>query len=558
METLSRQVRRAQRRLGVQRFLAISKWTCFVTFLVTLLAASADKYFAIGWLASTWQLASAAGVAVANPAVQMAIVAAIWTAVALLLGLVVGALGSWLVRRSPMEAAIELDRRYGLRERVSSTLALSPVERETAIGQALVSDAEHRVSRLDLREKFGFSMDRLSLLPVVPAILAFALAIFWNPVIDPPKAAGTTTTAAQKKQIAKASEELRKKLVERRAKAREEGLKDAEEIFEKLEKNTRELSKSDDVTRDKALVKMNDLARELEQRKADLGGDKLKNQLDRLKDMQQGPAGKLGQALKNGNFEQAKNEMEKIKQQLKEGKLDEKAKQELAKSMSDIDKKLRQLSENQKRRAKDLEKQIAEKTKAGQKKEAAELSKQLAQMKVEMKQMKKLDGLCEKLGQCAQCMKEGDQGAAMAQMDSLQRDLEQLQRELAEMAMLDAALEELGECKDGMCEGNKQSDRVSRSKNATNRGRGAGDRDEEETKTAFYDTKVKQKQGKGAAVIEGFVEGPNSKGQVEQQIQTDFEAIRGGEADPLTNQPLSRGYRDHAREYFEALSGGSK
>ena len=62
-----------------------------------------------------------------------------------------------LRRADAMEAAIEIDRRYGLRERVSSTYALRPEERETEIGQALVRDAQNRVERIEVREHFPLS-----------------------------------------------------------------------------------------------------------------------------------------------------------------------------------------------------------------------------------------------------------------------------------------------------------------------------------------------------------------------------------------------------------------
>ena len=35
-----------------------------------------------------------------------------------------------------------------------------------------------------------------------------------------------------------------------------------------------------------------------------------------------------------------------------------------------------------------------------------------------------------------------------------------------------------------------------------------------------FDTRVKQKMGKGAAVVTDFVDGPNMKGKVQQEIQT--------------------------------------
>ena len=50
--------------------------------------------------------------------------------------------------------------RFGLKERVSSTLALSPEERESAAGQALVADAVRRVEQIEVSERFGVTFSR--------------------------------------------------------------------------------------------------------------------------------------------------------------------------------------------------------------------------------------------------------------------------------------------------------------------------------------------------------------------------------------------------------------
>ena len=44
MESLQRQVRRAQVRLNVQRFLVVLSWCWFATLLAAAVAIAADKY----------------------------------------------------------------------------------------------------------------------------------------------------------------------------------------------------------------------------------------------------------------------------------------------------------------------------------------------------------------------------------------------------------------------------------------------------------------------------------------------------------------------------------
>jgi hypothetical protein len=134
--------------------------------------------------------------------------------------------------------------------------------------------------------------------------------------------------------------------------------------------------------------------------------------------------------------------------------------------------------------------------------------------------------------------------------------------------MLEEALSELDMTKDSMnckeCDGvgcqacRGSGNRAGRPGMGLGRGRGTGPRPEEKTNSGFYDTKAKTKTGKGGAVVVGTAEGPNIKGQVDQQIQTEFEAAQAADEDPLTDQQLPRAYREHAKKYFDGLREGKK
>ena len=151
----------------------------------------------------------------------------------------------------------------------------------------------------------------------------------------------------------------------------------------------------------------------------------------------------------------------------------------------------------------------------------------------------------------------------------MQADLSEMAQQLAEAELLDEALDQLALAKDSMackeCDGEGcaacrgAGNRFSRRRgNGLGAGAGEGDRPEEETRTGFYDTKVKQQIGHGAATITDRVDGPNVKGRVQQEISSQFESVRGGDADPLAETKLPRGYREHARTYFDKLREGEK
>jgi hypothetical protein len=87
-------------------------------------------------------------------------------------------------------------------------------------------------------------------------------------------------------------------------------------------------------------------------------------------------------------------------------------------------------------------------------------------------------------------------------------------------------------------------------------GQGEGDRPIEETDVGYFDTKARQKVGRGSASIVGEVEGPNLVGDVRQEVQEVLESAESRSVDPLTDQKMPRSHRGHAREYFDRLREG--
>lgn len=544
MDVLKQQIRRAQRRLSLQRFLGLLSWCWFGALALAAAAIAIDKFQPLGVRPEAW------------------------IGGALALGLLVAVGWTWFTRRGPLEAALEIDRRFGLKERVSSTLALSPEQLESSAGRALVEDAVKRIDRLHVADQFRIKLNRWSWAPLAPAALAALISLL--PAVSGSKAGGSVATKADRKAVKTSTESLRKKLIERRKEAREQGLKDAEDLFARLEQGTKELTKSDAADRKQALVKLNDLAKDLEKRRQRLGGgDKLQDQLKQLKDIQQGPGDKLAKALQKGDFQQALQNLKELRNQLDNDNLDAESKAQLAKQLDQMEKKLKQLVDAHKKLKQDLQQQAKQLRQQGRNKEADEIEKQLAKLDQQAPQMEQLERMADKLGQCSQCMKQGNKAGAKAAMDAMQAELAELQQQADEMAMLDEALSELDMTKDAMncqeCDGagcpscrSSGSNRLGRPEMGLGRGRGTGPRPEEKTNSGFFDTKARTKTGKGAAVVVGSVKGPNVKGQVQQQIQTEFEAAKAANEDPLTEQELPRAYREHAQKYFDSLREGKK
>lgn len=538
MEELRKQVRRAQRRLTIQRFVNVLGWCWFAALLVALTIIVVDKYHHLH--AKAW----------------------IWFPIAVAAGLLAAFVWAILGRGRPLEAALEIDRRFALKERVSSALSMPPEDIGSEAGQALSADALGRVKRIVVAEKFAIVPPRKLLLPLAPVFAAIFVTLFVNPPMIDNSAAARQDIPEAKAQVKKASESVRKQLAQRREQAKKEGLPDAENLFKKLEEGTKELA-STPPDREKALGKLNDLVRQLQDRREQLGGaEKIKEQLDQLKSIDRGPADKFAQSLGKGDIKQAADELKKLKDQLENSKLSDRQKADLAKQLEQMKDKLNKLAEARQAAQDDLKRRADQMRQAGQAADAEKLEQQLRQMQKQAPQMQKLQDLASKMGQCTQCLKKGDSNEAAKALENMQTSMDNLQRQMEEMQLLDDAMQQIAEAKDQMvcqnCGGEGCEMCQGKPGMGLGKGRGEGDRPEAKTKTSFYDSQVKQKVGPGAATIVDLVDGPNIKGNVENQIQQEFDSTRRGSTDPSSGRQIPKKLGQHAREYFDNFREGEQ
>jgi hypothetical protein len=547
MDELFTQVRRARRRLTAEQFLQVLAWCWFAALFAALALIAVGKFCPLRLIEWAWSLGA--------------------------LGLGVLAAGVWTYakRLPPLAAALEIDRRFGLKERISSTLAMPPDEQQTQAGQALLTDAVRRVGRIDVAQKFRVRVPRLLFLPLVPAA-ALAVAL-WIPaaVAEETETAENQQEEAQQPEVKRTAATLQKRLAERRDKAEKNDLKDATELLKKLEDGTKEISA--EPRKDKALVKLNDLARQIDSRRQQLGGaDKIKQQLDQLKNFDRGPAEKFAQALSKGDFKKAADELDKLKQDLNKGNLDQAQKEELAKQLEAMQQKIDQMAKAADAAKKDLQNRADQLRQAGREGEANKLEEQIAKLAQQAPQMQKLQELAQNLGQCAECMKQGQAGQAAQQLQQAMDGLKQLQRELQEMEMLDGAMEQLAQARQQMtcpkCQGAgcKECQGMGMGGDGEQEnlvpgfglgaGKGDGARPEQKTTASFYDSQVRQNVGKGSGLVTDLVSGPNVKGKVEEEIQQQFEAARKGSTDPLSGRRMPKKHSEHAREYFDRFREG--
>jgi len=552
MNELEQQVARARRRLVTEQFLTRAVWCLFAALVVAAVAIAVPRVVALENLPDIWDLA--------------------WLVAAVGFGLLAATAWTMFSHRTSLDAAIEIDRRFDLRERVASSLSLTEAELASEAGQALVKDALRAARRIDVDDMFRLRLSDRAWLPLVPAAIAFALVLF----VHPREAASSIDRQAAQaflEQKKTALESARKKLEEQRKQAERNGLKAAEGLFKQIEEGTRDLSEKRDIDRTNATVKLNDLARQLEERQKQLGGKEgLQKQFQNLKNLGAGPGDKIAQAMKQGDFKMALAEIEKLAKDLREGKLDEKAKAELAQQLAQMKEKLQAAAEAHQQVMDDLKKQIDQLRKQGDLARAGELQQKLDQLQQQAPQMNRLQQLANQLGQAQQGLQQGDGQKAAAALGEMADQLDQLQQEMNELAMLDAAMQQLAMAKDAMgcqacqgegcqaCQGGQFAmDELmnQRPGMGIGKGRGIGPRPNEPNNTNTRDTQVRQKPGQGAATFGGLVEGPNIRGDVEQAIQQEMASQAAEPADPITSDQLPRNRREHAEQYFQILREGS-
>ncbi len=535
------------------RFVAALAWCWFAALLISAVAIGAAKLWPLEIDGQLWAIG--------------------WIGGMLSLGLLFALVWSWLRRENRLNAAVEIDRRFGLKERVSSTLALSPEVRETEIGRALVDDAARRVERLDVASRFKIPLERRNLLPLLPAALLVGLAFIADKL--PEQQATAAQQPAVTQQVQQSADALTRKLAQHRKEANEKGLQDAGELFKKIEEGARQIASKEGSDRKQALVKLNDLAKQLESRRDKLAGDdKLKQQLNEMKDLKEGPADKLADALKNGRFEKALKQLDKLRDQLKDGKLESKDQAKLAEQLEAMRQTIQKLADKHDQTQRDLERQIKQLTAAGKPSDAQKLQQQLDKLQRQTVSMNALKSMADKLGAASKCLKSGgskpgEQAGQQAcqSLKELADQVSDLKQQNEEQALIDSALDQISEAKssmtgskgDGQSEGGQGQDRdqIAGETSGGGKAKASGRRPEKKGEFKLFDSTVKQQLGKGAAVSAGETDGPNIRGQVQAEIKAQIESAKHDSADPLTGQRLPRSQREHAKEYFDSLREGN-
>ena len=129
MDEINRKIQTARRRVMWNHFLRVITWTLLATLILIAIGIAIPKIWHLAFLdeaeaANFWMAA--------------------WVIGGSILGLFLAAGLTIVKRQSLLNVAVEVDRRFGLKSRLSSTLAMSPDDQASVAGAALTQDAAHQ------------------------------------------------------------------------------------------------------------------------------------------------------------------------------------------------------------------------------------------------------------------------------------------------------------------------------------------------------------------------------------------------------------------------------
>ncbi|MFL5329839.1 MAG: hypothetical protein ACJ8C4_13095 [Gemmataceae bacterium] len=495
----------------------------------------------------------------------------------------VGFLGACVIAlmRAPdrTRAALWLDDAFALRERTVTSLSLTSEDEATPAGQALLQDALARVNGLKVGERFPLHVGRVGwLVPGAVAVLAL-VALFYDPVI--PKAGATTEDpklaaadkAALEKKLAEIQKPKRDPLVTP-PKEKSEQLKQLEARLDELERKPRDTTQQ---LRDrvKEITPIEDEIKKLERErteKARMLQQQLQNKdglmpNDAPKD---GPANSFQKALSEGDLEQAREELDKLAKKMQAGEMSDKDKENLAKQMNNIQKKLQDLSQQKDKQ--EMLKKLADEGKL----DPEALEREMQQLKQDNEKLKDLQKLANKMSQCQQCMKSGDMSGAQKAMGEALDQLDQMNQESNELNELREQLSKLSQSKDALTsacdsncpggDGDDDSDgkrnNPSELKQGNGRGLsraegGRGTRPEDsQGKVRSFDAKQQgQFNAKGQKMFDGFVPGQAFKKKSGVELAGEIKQAAQQAPEAIENQRIPKAARDMAKGYFKNLGG---
>ncbi|HEV3237315.1 MAG TPA: hypothetical protein VGZ25_10030 [Gemmataceae bacterium] len=533
---MQRQLARARRRLFVQILLDHLAWCCAGAVMLAIVWFLVEPYLIQTppeWL--RW--------AVAGSFVSGGVLLSLFLAI--------------MRRPAAVDSALKLDQRFGLKERVTTALLLSPDQQTTPAGRALLADVNERLSNLDIGSRFPLRLSwNVGLVPVT--ILALGLvALLYEPAVSKATSKVNEELALAPETKADLDKEMQKLAKKEKPKKADGSPKNEklDEIDDELEKLLNQPRETKDQVKDriKDLTEVEDKIKD-EQKAVEDKAEAIKEQLqqmDRLskkdKKTEEDPGKDLDKAMSEGNLDKAKEEMDRLAKKLKDKELSEPEKEQLRNELHDVEDKLQRLS----REKEDLEKEEDRLRELSRKGEIDQdtLDRELDQLmknsdKLNREAEDKLKEAADLMKQAEQDLKEGKDEEAAEKMQQAADKMQQAQGEGESQALAEQLV------------------RVQKTKRVLTqglgkKGEGKGRRPEDkEGETKSLDTKVTGKiDPKGKKEVTGSAPGHSFKKKSSAEMQGEIQQASQEAPEAIERQRLPRAANEITKGYFENLGG---
>ena len=487
----------------------------------------------------------------------------------------------WARLATPSRAstALEVDNRFGLRERVTTVLGLGPAELASPAGQAVLADASAKLSRVAVGEKFPVRPRwHSAFVPGLAACVALA-AVYPIPVVQELLAETATGPGDTKDDPTKIDKPQPKnpapftqrnkppELANREDKSQE--LKDLEEQINQMMRkfDTDPNRETQEKLKEKVaeLTAMQEKVKKFNQEKFERM-QKLEQQLQQLdrlnkdEDFQDGPAKKLNDALSKGDLDSAKDQLDQLKKKIEEKKLTKEEQEQLSRQLEKMKEKLQQLERN-KEREKKLEEMIKKAKEEGREQDAESLDRELKQLQQESKECAECSkNLAQNFQKAQEALKNGNFEEAANELEKAAKSLQAVEGELQDLEDAEQYLQRLkseceGACK--KCQGEGKEGDPKRQDYADGAGQASGLRPEnKDARTNSSDERIRGLfDPRGRKTYGGATKGQAFKKATTAELGPAIQQAAQDAPKATDSGRYSRDAKDAVREYFQNLGG---
>jgi hypothetical protein len=479
---------------------------------------------------------------------------------------------------SRLSAALAIDQRFDLKERVTTALSLTPQDHSSPAGQALLDDTNDKLERVTVPAKFPVRIGwRALFLPAQAAAIAI-LALYPPPVLTmlagggskkdaddaqaaeknaPPKPAIPRTFIKPPAERSTRSEELRQLEAE------------LEKLYAEHNKPVDPNQEKPEQVRDRQ-ERIASAEERLQKREREMNEkfQKLQEQMEKLTELKEGeqrpdsPGKDFEEALAKGDLQKAKEDVEKLEKKARDKKLDPKDQQQLKDQLDQMEAKLERMKKEQDEKKQKL-KDLIEKAKR-ENRDADSLERELKNLEQEQKLTPEMQELANAIKGCKQCLDAKDFDGLADQLGNLGKQLGDIGEDLKDLDDIEEHLQNLKQMKKEGCkqcegEGKQKGEPGVHKDDATGYAEGATGRRKENKDAATQAGEEKRARGffdpKGRKTYGGSTTGPAFKKASSVEMAGDIRQAVQDAPEAIEVQKLPKAAKDMVKEYFEKLGG---